>query len=415
MVRKPIKLTQKAIDRLKPEASRYTVRFEGTPGLELRVAPTAVMTFSYTYRTKQGCRERYTIGRYGKVTPDQVRGRIKSLDGRIERGESPQQEKRGTRATGDMPTLKGFVDGDYGDWLHLHHRSGTQTSKRIVRAFDDLKNTPLDQITVWLLDKWQSRRLKEGVSKSTIRRDLAALGGALSRAVEWKLIEANPIASRKRQERPADERNRYLSTEEENRLRAVLDDREAALKARRVRYNDWRSERHLSAVDGLRGKFADHVKPMVLLSLHTGLRRGELFSLRWAAVDLCRRNLRVLSSASKTARSRDIPLNDEALSVLRSWKAQQKKAHELVFPSRGGLPFTTIKTAWSAVVKDANIRDFRWHDLRHTFASKLVMVGVDLNTVRELLGHADLKMTLRYSHLAPEHKASAVAKLVGNE
>ena len=73
----------------------------------------------------------------------------------------------------------------------------------------------------------------------------------------------------------------------------------------------------------------------------------------------------------------------------------------------------SLKTAWQKVAKAAKLHAFTFHDLRHTFASKLVQAGVDLNTVRELLGHADIKMTLRYAHLAPEHKAAAVAKLVG--
>jgi site-specific recombinase XerD len=71
-----------------------------------------------------------------------------------------------------------------------------------------------------------------------------------------------------------------------------------------------------------------------------------------------------------------------------------------------------VNTSWGNVLVDAKIENFRWHDMRHHFASHLVMAGVDLNTVRELLGHADLKMTLRYAHLAPEHKAAAVAKLM---
>ena len=85
-----------------------------------------------------------------------------------------------------------------------------------------------------------------------------------------------------------------------------------------------------------------------------------------------------------------------------------------VFPGAEGARLEDIKKGWAPLVKAAKVEAFTFHDLRHTFASKLVMAGVDLNTVRELLGHADLKMTLRYAHLAPEHKAAAVAKLVAH-
>ncbi len=83
-----------------------------------------------------------------------------------------------------------------------------------------------------------------------------------------------------------------------------------------------------------------------------------------------------------------------------------------MFSKASGGRLTDIKTAWGNLVKAAELDDFRFHDLRHTFASNLVMAGVDLNTVRELLGHSDIKMTLRYAHLAPEHKAAAVELLV---
>jgi integrase len=99
--------------------------------------------------------------------------------------------------------------------------------------------------------------------------------------------------------------------------------------------------------------------------------------------------------------------------VLQAWKPGALESDWYVF---GGSTLTTplvaIKKGWAAVLKAAKITSFRFHDLRHTFASKLVMAGVDLNTVRELLGHKSIAMTLRYAHLAPEHKAAAVETLV---
>jgi integrase len=177
---------------------------------------------------------------------------------------------------------------------------------------------------------------------------------------------------------------RYLSGGEENRLRKALDDR---------------------------ATYADHLKPIVLLALNTGMRRGELFSLAWESVDMGQASLAVTGSTAKSGKTRHIPLNAEALAVLKSWHKHTDGAG-LIFKSHTGERFDNIKKSFATTLRAANIQNFRFHDTRHSFASKLVMAGVDLNTVRELLGHADIKMTLRYAHLAPEHKAAAVAKLV---
>jgi integrase len=159
--------------------------------------------------------------------------------------------------------------------------------------------------------------------------------------------------------------------------------------------------------------YTDHLTPIVLLALNTGLRRGELFNLRWRDVDVLRALLTVEGASAKSGQSRHIPLNSEALDVLRRWAGSSTvPAERFVFPGAEGERFEDIKGAWLPLVKAAKVPAFTFHDLRHTFASKLVMAGVDLNTVRELLGHSDIKMTLRYAHLAPEHKAAAVAKLV---
>jgi integrase len=151
--------------------------------------------------------------------------------------------------------------------------------------------------------------------------------------------------------------------------------------------------------------------PMVILALNTGMRRGELFNLAWSDIDLGSKQLTVQGGGAKTGNTRYLPLNDEAFSTLVAWR-NQTVGRGLVFPSHiTGERLNNIDKAWTGLRKLANIENFRFHDLRHTFASKLVMAGVVLNTVRELLGHTSMEMTLRYAHLDDEHMANAVAEL----
>lgn len=153
--------------------------------------------------------------------------------------------------------------------------------------------------------------------------------------------------------------------------------------------------------------------PLVLLAVNTGLRRGELLQVCWRDVDLQRRFLTVRGDGAKTGQTRHVPLNSEAVKVLNAWKPAVVEPHWCVFGGAdSSTPLVVIKKGWAGGLKTAKVTGFRFHDLRHTFASKLVMAGVDLNTVRELLGHQSIGMTLRYAHLAPEHKTAAVESLV---
>jgi integrase len=196
-------------------------------------------------------------------------------------------------------------------------------------------------------------------------------------------------------------------------LRAALQARDGSRRDGRARFNAWRLERKYRTLPDY-GTYPDHIEPITLTALNTGLRRGELFGLQWGVVDLTAQRLTVRGASAKTGVTRHVPLNREVVEVLRAWRTCTPDAEDAyVFPGPQGERMTTLKTAWLKVAKAAKLKDFTFHDLRHTFASKLVMAGVDLNTVRELLGHSDIKMTLRYAHLAPEHKAAAVAKLVG--
>ena len=152
------------------------------------------------------------------------------------------------------------------------------------------------------------------------------------------------------------------------------------------------------------------MQPMVLVAMNTGLRFGELSRMRWTDLSLVDAPMITIQAAyAKTSKSRHIPLNATAKASLKAWKSQQEDTSGFVFANREGHRIKSVRNGWKAILSAAKIKDFKWHDLRHHFASKLVVAGVDLNTVRELLGHSSLDMTLRYAHLSPDMMANAVS------
>ena len=238
----------------------------------------------------------------------------------------------------------------------------------------------------------------------------------MAKAVEWGVIADHPLRQLKLLKIDSLAKVRYLDKGEEARLKEVMLRRDDELKNARSRANEWRRKRGYNLYADLSQViFADYMTPMILLSLNTGLRQGELFNLEWGNVDLDRAIITVVGDTAKSGKTRHIPLNTIALQILNVWRRQtvQCVISGYIFTNQQtGKTLGNVRNAWMNILKLAGIENFRWHDMRHHFASKLVMNGVDLNTVRELLGHSDIKMTLRYAHLAPEHKANAVAKLL---
>ena len=387
---------------LKPADKPYEIYDSELKGFILRVQPSGVM--SYILRFAEG--KRITLGRTTFLSPAKARDKArKNLAAFVLTGDDPMEAKKAARAH----TLKSFLEEEYSPWSKGHHRHSAETVRKIESFLPELGSKRLGEITAWAIEKHRSKRLKNGTSPSTTNRELDTLRAALNKAVEWKHLKVNPIAGVKRIRVDDSAKVRYLSEDERRRLDAALDSREARRRKARVDFNQWRTERGYKPFRDY-GSFTDHLKPMTILALNTGLRRGELFNLRRESVDFVRRTLTVEGITAKSVRTRHIPLNDSAFDTLSRW-VNQNDARGLVFPGPGGKRMSHISTSWERLMKDAKIENFRFHDCRHDFASQLVMSGVDLNTVRELLGHSDIKMTLRYAHLAPAKLAAAVAKL----
>jgi integrase len=160
-------------------------------------------------------------------------------------------------------------------------------------------------------------------------------------------------------------------------------------------------------------KTSPYLEEKIVLAAHTGLRRGSLFNLQWDQIDFANRVMRI--PRTKSGRPLSLPLNATALKTLKALDEAKTPESPYVFPHKSGPnagePVQDIKNGFHAALELAEIDDFTWHDLRHTFASWLMMRGALLRSVAELLGHQSLKMTVRYAHLSPAFLSAEISLL----
>jgi integrase len=232
----------------------------------------------------------------------------------------------------------------------------------------------LSDITVQDVQTFQADQVRQGKAPATLNRYVVVLSQIFSLAIQWGRLTRNPVdavvALRVR-----NARTRFLSDEEEDML----------LKA-----------------------CGSAIKLVVITALHTGLRRTELATLTWRDVDLQRRIVRVRPEYAKSGVGREVPMDRTVHALLLELRPIPVKGADPVFKSRLGEAFRRLSMLFGYVVKRAELSDLRFHDLRHTFASRLVMRGADLRTVQELMGHRDIRMTQRHAHLSASHKQNVV-------
>jgi integrase len=283
---------------------------------------------------------------------------------------------------------------EYIKWAE-RQRCFRSKSHLIEQLKETFGNLPLRRFNTMLLEQFQSERLQKGKERevkagykpipvkgnkpATVNRFIATLSHMFTKAVEWDMVEEETL-KRIRKVKMLPENNkrlRYLSKEECQNL--------------------------INACD-------KHLRSIVITALNTGMRKGEILNLKWNNVDL--RHGFILLDVTKNGERREIPINNSLKAIFLDRNLIRRIDVPYVFydPVTGD-HYQDVKRSFHTALRRAKIKDFKFHDLRHTFASHLVMAGVDLTTVKELLGHKTLTMTLRYAHLAPSHKVNAVDML----
>jgi integrase len=297
----------------------------------------------------------------------------------------------GKYAPAQPPRFSAFVQDVYLPWSEVNKRSYRGDVWRSAVLMETFGRLRLDEITVWQVEKFKRERLK-GLTRlgklrtpASVNRELDLLSRILSMAVAHDLLTDN-VCRKVQRLREDNERQRVLSFDEEKRLLAVLERTRSPLRS------------------------------MVVIALHTGMRRGEITSLTWSDVDFSRRV--ILVRQSKTGKSRLIPMNDEVRLELQkrghlappTEKASQTRI-EVCDSGYRIFEIDWIEKLWRRTCQKAGIVNLRFHDLRHTFATRLAEQGIDAFAIARLLGHSNVNMTARYAASTSEHLHEAVAKL----
>ncbi len=259
-------------------------------------------------------------------------------------------------------------------WLEETSEKATheEDKRKLAWLHQFLGERNLDEITLDVVDQIRAAKLKE-VSKPTVNRYLALVRAVLLRARdEWEWVDKVPKVK--------------LFKETNSRERSLT----------------------VAQAKGLLAELPEHQREVVLFALATGLRQSNVLRLEWGQVNLERRHAWIHGWQSKNRRPISVPLNDAALAVL---KRQEGKHEERVFTFRGKPIHQANTKAWRAALKRAGIENFRWHDLRHTWATWQRQAGTPTHELQRLGGWRTGAMVERYAHLAPDHLAVAASRL----
>jgi integrase len=431
----------KLVSTIEASDKRLHIRDDEIDGFLLRVYPTGKLGFYMDYYSpcgaNQGKRVQLKVGgsdlikfrgnrAMGKPLQQSAvtgfRKSAKAARGLVDAGQDPSQEKRdrrsqreleaGMRKAGQadkhrvemvalvesnntMRKLLAVADDNGPAGLYTNklkvNKAGGNERKMLLQTWADIIDTPLAKVTPARISEINLARLRdpeaeddddvEGLRKSSIDRYNTTGHAFFKWAIDNGLCTDNPFRKEPKYAGSYDFNGdfRYLKPKESKRLITTLE-----------RMTD-------------KGELPSYMYPLTMLALHTGARRGELFTLKWP--DINGRMMTLQRGNTKSSKTRDIRLTATAVRVLKDWRTQGGAIKAgLVFPSNNPRkPMTKIATPWHKLRAAAKLNDVKFHDLRHTFAASLAIADVSLQKISQLLGHSDLKMTMRYAKLTPDH------------
>ena len=290
------------------------------------------------------------------------------------------------KPTGDTVFIE-YAENEYLPWSRENKRSWKDDEYHVETFRVFFKGKTFREITAMLIEKFKKERRQsltrkgEQLSAASVNRELASLSKIISRAVGDKKAATNPCSQVKKY-RENNERSRYLTADEEVALFAAL----AGPRA--------------------------YLQPIVQIAIHTGMRRGEILGMKYSWVDFARGCIRIPGESTKNGKPRTVPMNQVVRDSLAQRQGAINEATDWVFKnSRTGAALCDVKKSFAAACVDAKIDNFRFHDLRHTFGTRLADTGADPFVIAEIMGHSDLRMTKRYCHATDHRKQGAVERI----
>jgi integrase len=363
-----------------PESKvKITMTDSRITGFCVEVRSTGVKTFILRYQDQARIAQQYKIGDATVIKASDARQIAAELVTRIAAGENPQAERMVNRT---CPTFEVFTRDHYLPYVQTNKRSWEYDvgllKNHLTPAFGKYR---LNAITKGMLENYKQEKIKT-LAAGTVNRHLVLLRYMLNLAIDWETMgfEKNPAAKLKML--PDNNKRNCILTDEQMQNLLVLS----------------------------KGSQNKTLFDLVATLAYTGARKREILDAKWEYVDW--ENNTLLVPCSKNGKPRFIPLNGLITKILMAQPTYGKDG-EFIFPSpKTGKPFTSIYYSWNYIRQKAGLAHVRMHDLRHNFASWLVMNGETLYTVQNILGHADPKTTQRYAHLSNAHLVAASNGLV---